>query len=234
MDYQKEYINKNPDLHNSDLQSKVDAIKQAVGSKKQFDSVIDVACGSGNILLNISSHFRSKKLLGVDISRDIIAIAKSNDSKKKATWLVSDVFDLKPDKYELVLAIDILEHVDNDLAFLKQIKNLGNFIVIKTPIERNFINRFVRIITLGIIDEYRHTKIQYGHIHHYSVKDVLDLIDNAGLKIVNKVYLPLPRRSKLFWEIIRIAASPLWRISVSSYLRVNGGFLVLLLTRIET
>lgn len=230
MDYQKEYIQKNPDLHNSDADHKIDSIQKLLNSTSfHFNSIIDVACGSGKVLLEITNRYKAKRVLGIDISRKMIEKAKSKDNKKIIDWSIANVFDLPPNDFELVLAIDILEHVENDLAFLKQIKRLGRFIVVKTPIEKNIMNSFVKLITFGLVDEQKHTEDQYGHIHHYSQKELYYLIERANLKIIFKKYIHLPRRSKWFWEVIRIVTFPVWYISKPLYLKINGGFLLLLM-----
>lgn len=232
MDYQEEYIDKNPDLHNSDIGDKIDAISQLLlPTATKFVSILDVACGSGRILLEISDKYQSEKTTGIDISQGMIKSATENDTDNRVEWRVENVFNLEPDNYELVLAIDVLEHLEDDQKFLEHIKDLGKFVVVKTPIEDNIINKLVKVISFGLINEYQHTENKYGHIHHYSQKDVDRLIEVSGLKTVSKKYMHLPRRSKLFWEILRIISMPLWWLSKPLYIKMNGGFLVLLLTK---
>jgi len=232
MDYKQEYIDKNPDLHESDTESKVRNIdKLLFPIAMKVTSIVDVACGSGKILLNISKKYSSKKNLGIDISDKMIEVAKTNDINNNVTWKVANVFDVKLDNYELVLAIDILEHVESDLGFLKHIKNIGRYLIVKVPIEKNFLNILVKIISFGKIDEYKYTEEKYGHINHYSEKDLLNLIDESELMVIGKGYMHLPKRSKVFWEILRIVFFPMWWLSKSLYLKFNGGFLVLLLIK---
>lgn len=234
MDYQKEYINKNPGLHDSDAKSKINLINHILlPIHSKFDSIVDVACGSGTVLLEISKRYHSRKNLGIDISEKMIEVAKNNDFERKVMWITSDTYKLKINNYELILAIDIVEHTKDDLRFLNHIKQFGKFIVIKVPIEINFINKLVKTFSFGRIDECKHTKEKYGHLNHYSEKDIMYLIKKAGLCIISKQYSHLPKRSMGFWEVIRIALFPLWYISKVLYLRINGGFLVLLVKKHE-
>ncbi|MEA1929907.1 MAG: class I SAM-dependent methyltransferase [Patescibacteria group bacterium] len=230
MDYQQEYIDKNPDLNDSDIKDKIDAIDRVLSpTRMKFGAILDLACGSGKILLSLSSRCLSKRNTGVDISEKIINIARENDFENKVNWVVSDIFNLEPDNYELILAIDILEHVEDDLKLLNHAKTLGGFMVVKVPIEDNLVNKLVKLLSFRLVDEHRYTEDRYGHIHHYSEGGVMDLIDKSDWGLVSKVYLPLPKRSKLSWEILRIILFPIWYMSEPLYLKVNGGFLILAL-----
>lgn len=230
MDYQNEYIKNNPDLHIKDTDDKVRMIELLLSKFNiKFNSILDVACGSGRILLDIASKYKVGNICGVDTSENMISIAKINDINKKASWIISDLLNFNSKNYDLILAIDIIEHIKEDRTALEKIKNLGKFFVIKVPIEDNFINKIVKILSFGSINEWKFTEKKYGHIHHYSEREFIDLIKNLDYIVLGKEYAHLPKRSKIFWEVMRILTLPLWFLSKKVYLKINGGFLVLLL-----
>lgn len=230
MDYQKEYIKNNPDLGSKDIATKVRAIEAIINKDKiKLDSILDIGCGSGAILMNLLSDYQIKKACGIDISETMINTAIKKDLCKAARWIRSDIFDGDFRDYDLVLAIDIIEHIENDSILLKTIIKWGDYFVFKVPIEDNHVVNLIKFLSFGIIDSSKSTEKKYGHVHHYSEQAFTELVKNSGYEILQKNYMHLPKRHVLFWEIIRLFVMPVWLISKKSYIRINGGFLVLLL-----
>lgn len=229
MDYQNKYLQLHKDLHEADVDSKVGAIADILPKNGEIHSILDVGCGSGKILIKLSQLLGTDKNTGIDISQKIIDVARSNDLDGRATWLATDIFFPTLSKHDVVLAVDIVEHVPEDRCFLKRVGQLGDFIVIKVPIEENLVNRLVKTVTSGGIDPLMDTEVRYGHIHHYSVEGFLSLLAESNLRLIKIDYMHLPKRSRIFWEILRVMFMPLWLISKKYYVKFNGGFLVVLL-----
>lgn len=230
MDYQEEYIKNNPDLGSKDVASKVKSIKEIINQNKIIpNSILDIGCGSGAILLSLLSDYKIDKSCGIDISEIMINTAIKKDEQKLSSWIRSGIFDADFRSFDLVLAIDIIEHIKDDDALLKKLVNWGNLFVVKVPIEDNYVVNIVKYLSFGIIDSSKSTEEKYGHIHHYSEKAFTELVKNSGYEILQKNYMHLPKRHVKFWEIIRLLMMPVWIISQKAYIRLNGGFLVLLL-----
>lgn len=228
MDYQTEYILKNPSMHVTDSYEKFNQISKLLGKESRFTSILDVACGAGMITIGLQKKFKPKIIIGVDISKAMIRKAKENDSEKLVKWKVGDIFEYnEKEKYDLVTCIDILEHVNDDIGFLKKVKKIGEFIVIKAPLEDSYFSRLIR--DLGIFDTWADTEKRYGHIHHYNEKELIRLINKSGLKIERSITVPMSKRSKLIWEFFRLLFLPLSIISIDFMVKVSGGFKVILL-----
>ncbi len=228
MDYQDEYLTLNKDLHDSDSQTKSRSILHILPKDFRPNSIIDIACGSGKILIEVSKKLHVQKVVGIDVSYKIIDIAKQNDKGKIASWIPISIFDYQQSGFDLVLAIDIVEHIENDRKLLDRISSLGSLAVIKVPIEDNPINRFIMWISRRTIDPWKETEKRYGHIHHYSLESFINLMQGSDLQIERVEYIHLPRRNKVFWEVLRILFLPLWFISKKKYIQFNGGFVVIL------
>lgn len=227
MDYQNEYIIKNPTLHCEDASNKAKYIKHIL-EKVSFkpNSIVDVGCGSGMVLMKLLENIGPVEACGIDISSKIIDIAIKNDQKKLVRWIKSDIFQLNIVKYDLVIAIDIIEHIQDDRKLLKKISDFGKFFIIKVPIEDNLVNKFIKFLTNNKVDPNRDTEKKYGHIHHYSEKSFTDMLVGSNYNIIKLEYMYLPKRSKLGWEIIRILLMPLWVVSKKLYVLLNGGFII--------
>ena len=230
MDYQEEYLKLNMNLHDSEYMDKVGYIYKILPRNHDFKKILDVACGSGKILLEISKKCKANRVVGVDISKKIIDTAKANDTNHKVTWVNIDIFNYYVTGFDLILAVDIVEHIDKDLDLLNKISEFGKMCIVKVPIEDNFINRASIYLSRGLINPLRDTEIHYGHIHHYSLAYFLKLIERSHFSIIDVNYAHLPKRSKMSWEILRVLFLPIWFLSKKWYIRFNGGFVILLLT----
>ncbi len=229
MDYQKEYLVKNPELHASDAESKARAILNLASGIVQPDSILDIACGSGLVLQQVVKELTPERAVGLDISESIIAEARKLNIDTRIVFQVADAFSYSKSHFNLVLAIDIVEHVNDDLALLKHISSLGEYVIIKVPIEHNFLNSFLYLISGKRIDYWRTTEAKYGHIHHYGLSEFISKLRELDLHLIKVDYMPLPKRSAALREILRWLFLPLWFISRNFYVRLTGGFLVVLL-----
>lgn len=229
MDYQKEYLDKNPDMHIGDSTMKVKQINRVIPSSLKIESLLDVACGAGLITIEMTKKIKPKYAAGIDISEAMINKAKIIDQNNLVIWKVVDLFKYKPKrKFDLVTCIDILEHINDDLGFLKKIATLGKYFVIKTPLEDSWFSRLLR--NSKIFDPWKDSENRYGHIHHYNERTLLNLINQCGLKIEKAISIPMPKRTKFAWEIFRLLFYPISFVSMEKMVRISGGFKIYLLS----
>ncbi len=232
MDYQKEYFEKNKNWHASDSEEKaffINLLFQKI-KKENIETVLDIACGNGKVFLSFIKDKNFKKLLGLDISKKAIEMAKKNDLEKKVEWRVADIFQENLEKFDLILGMDIIEHID-DKNFLEKIKNNGKYFIFKVPIEDNFLNTFLKKISFGKIDQQKDSLEKYGHINYYTEKKFLKLLAEKDFNVLEKIRAPLPKRTKFFREFLRIIFYPIWFFSEKFYLKFNGGFVIVLLKK---
>lgn len=228
MDYQKEYIQKNPGLHLEQSGVKARQVLSFL-MPMQVNSLLDVACGAGGITLEFKRILKPKEAVGIDISTEMINAARRSDNNKEVTWICEDIYKYNPKmKFDLVTGIDIIEHVKDDLGLLRRMGELGKVVCIKVPMEDSFLdNKIIR--RLGIRDPWRESEKKYGHIHHYNEKQLIKLFKEAGFRILKSDYIPLPKRSKMFYEIFRVFFLPIGWFSKRSMANFVGGFKIVLL-----
>lgn len=97
-------------------------------------AILDIGCGTGETLSFIKTVFPKAKLYGVDASSQAAKYTKNRGHSAK----VADALHLPfPDgKFDAVLLLDVIEHVKNDIAVIKEAKRvlkLGGVIVITVP-----------------------------------------------------------------------------------------------------
>jgi len=231
MDYAEEYAQKNPTLHLEEAGLKAQQVLTFLQHTPiKIRSLIDIACGAGQITLHLRSalHLLPKTVTGLDISQVMIETAQKLDTESTINWICTDVFKFSPNHIvDLISCIDILEHIDDDLKFLQHIKKFGHYIFIKTPLEDSLINRWLRASRLA--DPWQETNKQYGHVNHYNEAQLRQLWQATRMSVIKEGYLPLPKRSKLHWELLRLITLPIGWFSQNTLVRLVGGFKIILL-----
>jgi len=99
------------------------------GNNKEDDvSVIDIGCGTGYMLQEIHNEYPKYKLTGIDISADMLDMARQNVPH---AFIVED--DVSGNcgewiniKYEMVLSINILHHIEDYIDHIKMLSSLCN------------------------------------------------------------------------------------------------------------
>lgn len=137
---------------------------------------IDVGCGDGYITSQISKKF--KEVVGVDISKEAIKIAKKKNLK--ISFVVATCVNLpfSDNLFDTVIASEIIEHVNyNDgKMFLKETKRIlksQGKLIISTP---NLLDPFVKFHQI--------TRKNIEHLKEYTKKEFAGLI-SAYLGIIH-------------------------------------------------
>ena len=136
------YTHRNP-IINWLFWQRLRVVMDFIERRASFEQVLDFGCGSGVLLPFISKH--SKHVLGLDVdllayqmmSRRLDFSANIEVRDAKQTPLAS----LPPASFDLITALDVLEHVDDLPATLRDLVHLlkpGGWLVISGPTENIF------------------------------------------------------------------------------------------------
>jgi len=124
-------------------------------SEMKFSSVLDIPCGTGAISLPILD--RTEKLTLIDISSNMLSIAKNNiptNSMDKVELLNGDFFEIElpEESYDLIICLGLLAHVNSPEQLLKRITKLlkpGGLLIIQNTDSGHFYSYLIRIY-LGV------------------------------------------------------------------------------------
>lgn len=164
-DHHKNFSNRNRfeyDL-SPGIRCKFDLLIKKIGNRRTFKNAIDLGC-SGNSLLYILKNVKNKSYY------DISAIPLKQYSKQNP--LCGDIAKLpyKSNTFDLVLALDVLEHVKNDDLAISEIKRIltqGGFAVITVPHRMKYYSKQDKII---------------GHYRRYEIEQILGLFRRYNFK----------------------------------------------------
>jgi 2-polyprenyl-3-methyl-5-hydroxy-6-metoxy-1,4-benzoquinol methylase len=153
--------------------------------------ILDFGCGQGAF---------SQRLLDHGMLVDACDI---NTGQLKAKVIRKIELDLNneippdkfPVKYDVILALEIIEHLHNPWKYLddclKLLKN-GGIIVLTTPNISNFISR-LRFLMRGSLLAFEKTDLKHGHITPLSFVQIENMCDHFKLEILEKGYAgPIP------------------------------------------
>lgn len=130
-------------------------------------NVLEFGCGSGGILDTLKNKTKSE-VIGIDLDKQAVSFGK----QKGINLLSVDLDNLKDNKFDLIIASHVMEHLDNPqvtLGKLAELLNDGGYIYIEVPGVEN-----KKVIESNY-------SIQPGHLSYFN----LDII----LKISNKINL---------------------------------------------
>ena len=164
---------------------RIELTKKIIYKLSKNSKILDVGCGKGHITEKLV--FNNNMVLGIDYSHTAIKFARKKQ-KKNLKFKVIDVEKLArlKQKYDIIVANNLFEHIENQNKFLKNCRALldkNGYLVISTPQLYSFVNLLKLIFTKKI--DYRHE----NHICEFSKIQMTKFCENNDLKIIQKKYL---------------------------------------------
>lgn len=147
---------------------------EATISKKDF--VLDIGCWSGRKLFELSSQ--TKNLFGMDIDNSKMKLAPLSIRSKLKSGDVTKKIPFK-EKFDWIIFGEVLEHVSDDRAALKNISNSlkkGGKLILTTP-------RFVKGFQIWDPAWFRWKFLGGQRHNHYTKEDLVSKLKKEGLEI---------------------------------------------------
>lgn len=154
--------------------------------------VLDVGCGVGSISLYLASQ--GARVTGIDISPRAIAIANQakKDTDLRTVAFRQSALRAEPRAYDLIVCFEVIEHIKNDGAFVKQLcanlKSKG-LLVLSTPSKDNLLYR---------LGWYARFDTEVGHLRRYTPADIDALLSSHGFTVLKVRSVEGPLRNLLF------------------------------------
>lgn len=150
----------------------------------RVESILDVGCGSGDNL-EVLALLGVRQLAGVDISDEALNRARHRVPTAQLSLLDVERAAL-PQQFDLVISIQVLEHLLDDVAALSNIANMSR--------------RYVFVSTMQ--GRMRTSELHIGHVRNYSVVELHRKLDSAGLKPLQTYGWGFPFYSPFYRTIV--------------------------------
>jgi 2-polyprenyl-3-methyl-5-hydroxy-6-metoxy-1,4-benzoquinol methylase len=221
-----EYLQKNPTWHVEDSPWKAKQILKIVNANHIHPkSIAEVGCGAGEILNQLCLSMPGDvHFTGYDISIDAINLAK-NREKDRLVFKHENFLETTT-QYDLLIMMDVFEHVNDYLGFLKRCKNRAKHTIFHIPLDLS--------ISAIIRNKLMDGRKSVGHLHYFMKETALATLADSGYDVIDFFYttgsLDLPLKN--FRS--RLAVFPrkiLYAINKDMAAKLVGGFSLLVLTK---
>lgn len=222
------YLNNNSTWHEEDSPWKAKQITKLLGKHSIFPSTIcEVGCGAGEILNRLTNEYGDNvAFFGFDISPQAFEICRKKE-KQNLHFFLKDLFDEKELTFDVVMAIDVFEHIEDYFGFLRKLRAKGKYKVLHIPLDLS-VQTVLR--SSPILNE----RASVGHIHYFTKETALTTLMDTGYEVVDYFYtggsLELPNRS---WRqtLMKIPRKFLFSVHQDLTVRLLGGYSLLVLAK---
>jgi SAM-dependent methyltransferase len=161
------------------IKRRLDVLVALCGRLLRNDArLAEIGCGSGMVL----SQFEDRLGLAVD-GFDLNAEALERNTSRTGRLACYDVHERNDelrDRYDLVLLLDVIEHVQEDVRFLEDSAFLakpGGHLVVNVPASPRLYSRY---------------DVTAGHLRRYTPRALLEVGQKAGLEVASWTYWGFP------------------------------------------
>lgn len=160
-----------------------------------FQKILDVGCGTGEILKSITERYSFAQLYGLDISEEMLK--QANDKLKgTATLILGDAenITLETNSFDLLLCTDSFHHYPNPQQAISEFYRVlkhGKFLLI-ADYWKPFPIRQIMNLFISYSNE--------GDVKIYSKKEIIEFLKQGGFqeitykKIQNSGYLVIAKK----------------------------------------
>src|SRR5437667_4713531 len=159
-----EYLRRNPTLHAEDSAWKAGVVAPLLDYFVEVHpasplKVLDVGGGAGVLLSMIADRLRRTAgrpvtKCAIEFSPEMLEVQKSNNPDLERTEQGSiEATSFGDKEFDLVLLIDVLEHLPNAETALREIRRIGRYAIIKIPLEDTVHFRLINALRRGSLQQ---------------------------------------------------------------------------------
>lgn len=223
-----EYLGNNPTWHVEDSAWKAKQIFKIIERNNlQPKSVCEVGCGSGEILNQLYLKMpETVDFTGYEISPQAFELCKTRN-KQRLNFNLGDLVRQENVYFDVLLCIDVFEHIEDYLTFLKDLQKKAKYKIFHIPLD------------LSVSSVLRSSPIlrarqSVGHLHYFSKETALATLKDSGYEICDYFYtagsLDLPNKS--FKTLLaNLPRKVLYGLNQDIAVRLLGGYSLLVLTK---
>ena len=221
------YLDNNPRWHENDSQWKAKWINYIITKNSLTPKTIcEVGCGAGEILNQLSELNPERDFFGYEISPQAFELSKRK-AKQNLTFKLSDLLIDDQVHFDIVMAIDVFEHVEDYFGFLRKLQKKAEYKIFNIPLDLSVQSIFR---SSPILKE----RASVGHIHYFTKDTALETLKDTGHSIIDYLYtansVELPNRG---WKasLLKLPRKILFSINKDFAVRLLGGYSLIVLAK---
>lgn len=157
--------------------SALDSVREILNISKsiKYNNVLDVGSGDGSVIEELENWI-NEKIFSVEISDSGIETIKKRKLKQLVDVKKFNGYTIPYSKnsFDLSLSTYVLEHVEHERLFLREISRVSKYSIISVPLEN----------TIFIKKSLKFSK-KIGHINFYNKDTFENLLNSSGLKVLD-------------------------------------------------
>lgn len=221
-----EYLTQNPTWHVEHSEWKAAHVHRMLEDHRLVpDRIAEVGCGAGEILARLCALRPAAVCFGYEISPQAFALCCTRKTTNLEYYNRSVLDD--NETFDLLLCMDVFEHVDDYIGFLRELKAKASYKVFHIPLDIS-----AQSVLRG--KPLLHIRRSVGHLHHFTASTALDTLRYCGYEIVESRYtagsIDFDDRG---WKarLMKYPRKLLFRLFPDACVRVLGGWSLLVLTK---
>lgn len=181
----EKYLSENKTWHVEDSPWKATQILRLINGhniKLGTGTICEVGCGAGEILVQLSRQLSNDcTFVGYDISPQLQNMRRERENDR--IRFISQDFLKSKEFYDILMFIDVIEHIEDYIGFLRKIKDRGHYKIFNFPLEI-----FALKALMG--HKYLDSRAKYGHIHYFNKDICLSVLKELDFEIIDYFYAP--------------------------------------------
>ena len=223
----KEYLELNPTWDSEDSPWKALHVLEMLRAHDLYPrNLADIGCGAGQVLAELKKSLPDTDMMGFDIAPDAQAFWKQK-AVSGITLRLGDFFQLAEEHYDVLLLLDVLEHVRDPHDFLEKLKTYGDHFIIHLPLD---------LSASSVLREepLLYVRRKVGHIHYFTCRLALALLAECGYEVIDWKYtgaaFTAPQRN---WKTraVSVFRRVAYALSKDFGVRLLGGETLIVLAR---
>jgi SAM-dependent methyltransferase len=179
------YQKTHPSWHVEESPFKVRQIRRMLSRHTlPLRTLCDVGCGAGAVLTELQEYLPGDcQCWGYDVSQYAIAMAKQR-TRHNLEFRVHDIRRDRCDMYfDLMLVLDVFEHVDDYFGLLRDIRPKGKFKLFHIPLD-------LSVQAVAREDGLLRRRDEHAHLHYFTKETALRTLTDIGYQLVDYFYTP--------------------------------------------
>ena len=223
-----EYLRNNPTWHVEDSPWKAENIFRMISRHALApESICEVGCGAGEVLVCLQQKLPADcDFWGYDISPQACELSRTR-ANARLQFRQADLLAEAETIFDLVLVIDLIEHLDDYYGFLRRLKPRGRHTIFHVPLD-------LSAYSVGRSHPILDLRASVGHIHYFTKDTALAALRDAGYDVLDWFY-PRPRlqlRGKpLRQKLLALMREAIMPVRPDLAVRLLGGRSLMVLAR---
>jgi SAM-dependent methyltransferase len=175
------YLRNNPTWHQEDSSWKANHIfRMLERNALRPSTVCEVGCGAGEILNQLSQRLGGEiSFYGYELSDQAFALCEPK-ARRNLRFIRKDPFAEENRTFDVVMAIDVVEHVEDYWSFLRKLRDKGTHKILHIPLDLS-----IHALLRNYVALKRRT---LGHIHYFTKETALATLEDTGYSILDYFY----------------------------------------------